>query len=223
MWAIWHNRNLVVFEGVRKEPQYTAYVAQRYLAEFMAVQEGGMAGPKGPSVRWKPPAVGRFKLNADGALFKEASCVGFGVMVRDHEGQIIAAASKRKIGLFNVPYIEAMAIQFAAEFARDLDLRDVDLEGDNLEVIAALNSRTLMEERKSNSYNNNNRGKEDGIDYMGNIPVHSQVRKIKQESEKIIDWSPGQPEMRPPLREITRQPSRSRLGLGGRPITVGDS
>ncbi|KAK9278147.1 hypothetical protein L1049_027706 [Liquidambar formosana] len=80
-----------------------------------------------------------------------------------------------------------------------------------------------MEERKSNSYNNNNRGKEDGIDYMGNIPVHSQVRKIKQESEKIIDWSPGQPEMRPPLREITRQPSRSRLGLGGRPITVGDS
>ncbi|GKV05233.1 hypothetical protein SLE2022_346820 [Rubroshorea leprosula] len=60
------------------------------------------------------------------------------------------------------------------------------------------------------------KGKED----MG-IPVHSQVRKIKQESEKIEDWPA--PEMRPVLREITKQQlSRSPLGLGGRPISVGD-
>ncbi|KAK7825810.1 hypothetical protein CFP56_032725 [Quercus suber] len=52
-----------------------------------------------------------------------------------------------------------------------------------------------------------------GQHHMGGLPVHSQVRKIKQESEKIIDWSPGQPEMRPVLREITRQISRSPLGI----------
>ncbi|KAK7358111.1 hypothetical protein VNO77_00032 [Canavalia gladiata] len=54
------------------------------------------------------------------------------------------------------------------------------------------------------------------------VPVHSQVRKIKQESEKILDWSPGNPEIRPLFREINRQISRSPLGISGRPISVGD-
>ncbi|KAM5570363.1 hypothetical protein ABKV19_011158 [Rosa sericea] len=78
-----------------------------------------------------------------------------------------------------------------------------------------------MEKRNSN----NNRDME-GFEEMG-VPVHSQVRKIKQESEKVIDWLPGKPEMRPVLREITvtttRQLSRSPLGISRRPISVGDS
>ncbi|KAF5734581.1 hypothetical protein HS088_TW15G00073 [Tripterygium wilfordii] len=73
-----------------------------------------------------------------------------------------------------------------------------------------------MEQRRNNSYEN-----QESLH-----PVHSQVRKIKQESEKnkIVDWLPGQPEMRSVLREITsRQISRSPLGFSGRPISVGDS
>ncbi|XWS48224.1 hypothetical protein CRYUN_Cryun13aG0055800 [Craigia yunnanensis] len=74
-----------------------------------------------------------------------------------------------------------------------------------------------MEQKMSNN-NSEFKGKE----HMGTVAVHSQVRKIKQESEQIIDWSPGQPEMRSVLRDISRQQlSRSRLGLNGRPITVG--
>ncbi|KAH1086259.1 hypothetical protein GLYMA_07G104300v4 [Glycine max] len=53
------------------------------------------------------------------------------------------------------------------------------------------------------------------------VPIHSQVMKIRQESEKIVDWSPGKPEIRPVLREISRQISRSPLGISGRPISVG--
>ncbi|OAY46483.1 hypothetical protein MANES_06G003500v8 [Manihot esculenta] len=68
-------------------------------------------------------------------------------------------------------------------------------------------------------------GKEDfGVD-MG-FPLHSQVIKIKQESNnKIMDWSPGKSEIRPVLKEINggRHLSRSPLGLGARPISVGDS
>ncbi|KAK7291365.1 hypothetical protein RIF29_06441 [Crotalaria pallida] len=54
------------------------------------------------------------------------------------------------------------------------------------------------------------------------VLIHSQVRRIKQESEKILDWSPNQPEIRPVLREISRQISRSPLGISGRPISVGE-
>ncbi|KAI4352092.1 hypothetical protein L6164_006378 [Bauhinia variegata] len=56
--------------------------------------------------------------------------------------------------------------------------------------------------------------KQDGFDRKG-VPVHSQVRRIKQESEKIPDLSPGQPETRPALREIIRQIPRSPLGISG--------
>ncbi|MED6125599.1 hypothetical protein PIB30_070091 [Stylosanthes scabra] len=53
------------------------------------------------------------------------------------------------------------------------------------------------------------------------VPIHSQVMKIKQESSEkiIIDLAPGQPEMRPVLREISRQISRSPLGISRRPIS----
>ncbi|XP_010271342.1 PREDICTED: uncharacterized protein LOC104607400 [Nelumbo nucifera] len=68
-----------------------------------------------------------------------------------------------------------------------------------------------MEQRKSS----NN-------DQMG-TPVHSQVRKIKQEYENIKDPYPQKLEIRPVLREITRQLSRSPLGRVGRAISVGDS
>ncbi|KAE8726571.1 hypothetical protein F3Y22_tig00006613pilonHSYRG00054 [Hibiscus syriacus] len=71
----------------------------------------------------------------------------------------------------------------------------------------------------NNDDDSNFRGKED----TGTVAIHSQVRKKKQDSEQIIDWSPGQPEMRPILREISRQQisRRSPLGLSGSPISVG--
>ncbi|KAK9292475.1 hypothetical protein L1049_020448 [Liquidambar formosana] len=41
MWSIWHHRNLVVFEGVRKDPQSAAHMALRYLEEYQAAQSDG--------------------------------------------------------------------------------------------------------------------------------------------------------------------------------------
>ncbi|RVX12480.1 hypothetical protein CK203_011497 [Vitis vinifera] len=50
-----------------------------------------------------------------------------------------------------------------------------------------------------------------------------QVMKIKQEMEKISHPSLQQPEVRRVLRDITRQRSRSPLGLADRPISVANS
>ncbi|KAJ9676746.1 hypothetical protein PVL29_021987 [Vitis rotundifolia] len=67
-----------------------------------------------------------------------------------------------------------------------------------------------MEQMKKNG---NGKEEKEEIEF----PVHSQVRKIKQESE---NWSPEVPEVRP---VITRQLSRSRLGPAGLLISVGHS
>ncbi|XP_016706592.2 uncharacterized protein [Gossypium hirsutum] len=82
---------------------------------------------------------------------------------------------------------------------------------------------TNMEQKKINHENNNNKAAirdEDG--YKG-VPIHSQVMKIKREFEKIKHPSLQQADMRRVLREITRQRSRSPLGLAERPIAVGHS
>ncbi|KAL3501969.1 hypothetical protein ACH5RR_036418 [Cinchona calisaya] len=98
--------------------------------------------------------------------------------------------------------------------------------------------QTEMEQhpRKSNMSSNNNKNQlvEDKDDrYLGDVAVHSQVKKIKQEMEKFKYPAAlhQQPEMRPVLlKEIsltgistTRQKrSRSPLGLAeNRPISVG--
>ncbi|KAF8398936.1 hypothetical protein HHK36_014801 [Tetracentron sinense] len=53
--------------------------------------------------------------------------------------------------------------------------------------------------------------------YHLGLPIHSQVRKIKQEYEKISDSSPPEPEMKPVLRELKRQQrSRSPLERDGK-------
>ncbi|KAH1097953.1 hypothetical protein J1N35_014874 [Gossypium stocksii] len=79
-----------------------------------------------------------------------------------------------------------------------------------------------MEQKKISSSSNNNAVIRDEDEYKG-VPIHSQVMKIKQEFEKIKHPSLQQPDMRRVLREITRQRSRSPLGLAERPISVGNS
>ncbi|OAY29293.1 hypothetical protein MANES_15G133700v8 [Manihot esculenta] len=65
---------------------------------------------------------------------------------------------------------------------------------------------------------NNKRGDGD----VGGVPIHSQVMKIRQEFEKIKHPSLKQTEMRHGIWKITRERSRSPLGLAERPISVGN-
>ncbi|KAE8710305.1 hypothetical protein F3Y22_tig00110325pilonHSYRG00149 [Hibiscus syriacus] len=69
-------------------------------------------------------------------------------------------------------------------------------------------------------FNKTAKTEEDG--YIEGVPIHSQVMKIKREFEKIKHPSLQQADMRRVLREITRQRSRSPLGLVDRPISVGN-
>lgn len=69
-------------------------------------------------------------------------------------------------------------------------------------------------EQKKGKINNNNGNLEDGV-----VIIHSQVRKIRQEMEKIKYPSLQQPEITG--KQQQQQRSRSPLGLSHRPISVG--
>ena len=82
-----------------------------------------------------------FKINFDGATFAEEKCSGLGIIVRDKEGLVIASMATRVPQQLQLIEIEALVANKALEFAREMDISDVVLEGDSLLVMTALNSK----------------------------------------------------------------------------------
>ena len=90
-------------------------------------------------LRWKPPDSGLYKINFDGALFADQGSAGIGVVIRDWEGQVIAALSEKVRHPGSVDLVEALAMRRAISFAKELSIHQMVIEGDSLRVIQAIN------------------------------------------------------------------------------------
>ena len=69
--------------------------------------------PKPPPVRWKLPLTNYYKVNFDGAIFKESNVRGIGVVIWDNAGMVIATLSQKVHGTHTVEMIEALAAKRA--------------------------------------------------------------------------------------------------------------
>lgn len=92
-------------------------------------------------VTWTSLPVGWYKANWDVAIDKLTRRVGIGVVVRDSNGQLIAARCLTRGGpLTPVLADEALALYHAACHCKDLDGMPIILEGDALQVVTTVNS-----------------------------------------------------------------------------------
>lgn len=99
-----------------------------------------MPQPVFRSGHWVPPDLPFYKANFDGALFRDSSSAGIGVVVKDFEGNVIGALSEQ-IGLpASVVEVEALAYRRAVSFAIEIGLQEVVSEGDSKTIISSLNS-----------------------------------------------------------------------------------
>ena len=70
----------------------------KYVEEF---RQSNMTNPKPPKQpfqarpQWCPPKLGWYKINVDGAVFKDPSCYGIEVITKNERGQIMGAMSKK--------------------------------------------------------------------------------------------------------------------------------
>ena len=96
--------------------------------------------PTPPLVRWKPPLINVYKVNFEGAIFKESNTRGIGVVIRDNNGMVIATLSQKVYGTHTVEIIEALAARRAIHFAKEVGVADVEFEGDAKTVIHNLSS-----------------------------------------------------------------------------------
>ena len=87
---------------------------------------------------WTPPPPRHYKINVDGAVFGAQKVAGIGILVRDAEGYVVGACSKRNKAPLGAMEVEAKALEAGVQFAKDLLIHDILLESDSLNLINAL-------------------------------------------------------------------------------------
>ena len=92
---------------------------------------------------WSPPREGWYKANVDGVVFRETNSCGIGVVIRNDQGQIMGAMSKKRNLPLGAVEVEAKAFEEGLLLAGDLGLKQIILEGDAQIVTNALLGKCL--------------------------------------------------------------------------------
>ena len=87
---------------------------------------------------WCPPPGTLFKLNFDAAVFMDMESSGFGVVIRNNMGEVMAALSTKGPPVANSEEAEILACRKALEFAVEAGFQDVVVGGYNATVMNGL-------------------------------------------------------------------------------------
>ena len=139
-WALWQRNKLRIHQEVDPLNQ-VGPKAICYLEEFNREADPySVQHQPAPAVRWKPPRMLRYKINYDGAVFKETNEAGIGVIVRNSLGLVMASLTQKVRFPHSVPSIEAWAVKRSIQFALEIGIAEVEFEGDSQTIVTALNA-----------------------------------------------------------------------------------
>ena len=93
-WAIWYNRNKIVYESSSQVPDYIWGFAKKYILEFKSASIACSQSLSRSEGKWIAPLPGVFKINVDGATYENDRNSSVGVVIRDAVGNVHAACCK---------------------------------------------------------------------------------------------------------------------------------
>ncbi|XP_021734136.1 uncharacterized protein LOC110700860 [Chenopodium quinoa] len=144
MWAAWRCRNLTIFKNERPNAMLLAVGYCRLVHDYQSYAKNvfhrveSVFAPQS-IVRWCCPTIGTIKINID-AHVPSSGMAGLGVVCRDAEGRIVAAA-KRKAAIVEPEIVEALVVRFALQLAYKLGYSRIMVESDAINVIKVVSSK----------------------------------------------------------------------------------
>ncbi|KAK6123613.1 hypothetical protein DH2020_042645 [Rehmannia glutinosa] len=195
VWALWTNRNDLVWNGKSKAATSILNFASSSLLQWESAQQIELKDWRIKSgdgaIAWSKPRMGEFKCNVDGAVFAREQSIGFGCVIRNHQGRFIAARKGFLPGSSNPKFAEAMGVREALGWIKEkFKNSPVSLETDSLCVIQAI--RGLVSE---NTYFQNII--EDCLNLLKDLPlvscifVRRSANRVAHILAKATDSSPG--------------------------------
>ncbi|XP_075636956.1 uncharacterized protein LOC142609254 [Castanea sativa] len=122
-WFLWSRRNKLRLKEEALPQNRVVFEAKRYL---ILHQQPVNTLPKKQSqaneTKWKPPDFNSFKTNFDGAMLSDRGEAGLGVVICNHEGEIIAAPSEKFPQPPSVICLEILAARCVAIFVHEVGL-----------------------------------------------------------------------------------------------------
>ncbi|KAK8622060.1 hypothetical protein V6N13_097687 [Hibiscus sabdariffa] len=93
LWAIWGHRNKLIHENCPNNLNSLLSSILSFAKEVDLVLSPSKVQSTTEESSWSPPPVGAVKANFDAAFNKEANCSFSGVIIRNHDGNMMAACS----------------------------------------------------------------------------------------------------------------------------------
>ena len=141
-WIIWNQRNKLLHGGKFQDPNMLCRRAVEYLEEYWNYQGNLRVDGVVHSVGdvWKPPPNSVFKLNFDATVFVEAKRTGFGAIIWNDKGEVMAVMSVGGPPVSISEEAELLACRKAVEFATNAGFSELVIEGDNSNIMRASSS-----------------------------------------------------------------------------------
>ncbi|KAK8604840.1 hypothetical protein V6N13_082309 [Hibiscus sabdariffa] len=133
------SRNKLVHEGYKSFVYEIISFVNAFIHEQDAIS--ALNGTTGPSVisRWEAPPHPAIKVNFDSAFNQQSSSAISSAIGRNSEGLIMAACAIPHNNVFDAFVAEVVTCKQAVQFAKDMRLINVIIEGDFLTVIKKIN------------------------------------------------------------------------------------
>ena len=133
----------MIHGGQLREPGWLNKRAEEFLEEYRNAQlVFTPSNENSSSCLWRTPLAEEFKLNFDAAIFADQHCSGFGAIIRNFAGEVMAGMSVKGPDVKNSEEAEVLACRRAVEFSREVGFSRVIIEGDCLNVMRALSVST---------------------------------------------------------------------------------
>lgn len=199
-WSIWRSRNDVVWNQRHTKVTKTVADARQYLIQWKTTQTRSYVTPLQPLVEgdgalvWVKPQPNKIKVSVDAAVFDDRGGVGFGLVARDSDGQLIEAKAIFQPSVVSPLLAETMAFKEPLSWMETRGWSEATVESDCLVMVQAVRSTTsfrsyfgLLIEDCRNSLLSLNNVKLFYVKRSANMVAHQVARESYYLSDRIID------------------------------------